>query len=379
MEPIYLDHAATTPVDPRVFEAMRPYFTDNFGNASSPHAFGRRARKAIEGARESIAQILGAHPTEIIFTSGATEANNQAVFGVVRALKAKGRHLVISAIEHHSILEPAKLLEDEGFEVSFVLPDKDGIISPASIEALLRPDTVLVAVGHANNEIGVVQPIAGIAAVTRAKGVYLLVDAVQTVGHVPVNVAELNCDLLTMSAHKFYGPQGVGALYVRKKTMCEPLLLGGDQERARRASTQNVAGIVGMATALDLCRQDMDEDIKAQTALRDAIIAGGLGIAGAVLNGSRESRLPNNAHFSFEDMDGEQLVAALDMAGLACSIGSACTSGQLEPSHVLKAIGLSDRMALGSLRITIGRSTTQAHVEYFIEQLKLKVEQLVRK
>ncbi len=377
MKSIYLDYAATAPCDPIVVEAMRPYFFEQFGNALSPHAFGRRARKAAEGAREQLASVIGAQPAEIIFTSGATESNNQVLCGTARALKSRGRHMVISAIEHQSILEPAKRLAADGYEITYVQPDREGIIHPQAVEAALRPDTILVAVGHANNEIGVIQPIGEISRSTKAKGIYLFVDAVQTVGHIPVNVQELGCDFLSLSAHKFYGPQGVGALYMRKGAACEALLLGGDQERGRRAATLNVAGIVGLGQAIELCRAQMAAEAQTQTALREALIGDVCtNIPGAVLNGLRKHRLPNNAHFSFEGVLGEDLVTALDMAGIACSVGSACTSGQLTPSHVLKAVGLSDALALGSLRITVGRWTTKADIEYFLDQLKIKISSL---
>ena len=373
MSSVYLDHAATTPCDPQVVAAMRPFFHDSFGNTLSPHAFGRQSRKAVEDAREIIASFLGAQPQEIIFTSSATEANNQ----VVRSLRSKGRHLVISAIEHHCVLEPARRLTQEGYEVTLVAPDKDGIVQASSVEAAVRPDTVLIAVAHANNEIGVIQPVADIGRVARAKGVYFLVDAAQTVGHIPVNAGDMHCDFLSFSGHKFYGPQGVGALYMRKGVDCAPLLLGGDHERNRRAGTLNVPGIVGMGEAARLCRQQMSGEIPVQTGLREGIIEGVLkAITGAALNGHRTQRLPNNAHFSFEGVLGEDLVAALDMSGIACSVGSACTSGQLTPSHVLKAIGLSDTQALGALRVTVGRWTKPQDIEYFLEQLKLKVKQL---
>lgn len=376
MRSIYLDYAAGAPCDPHVIEAMRPFFFEQAGNASSPHAFGRRARKAVEGAREELADLIMADPTEMIFTSGATEANNQVLFGVDQSCKSKGKHFIISAIEHHSILEPAKRLASEGHEITYIMPDPHGLIDPAAVEAALRPDTVLVAVGHANNEIGTVQNIQEIGSLTRFKGVYLLVDAVQTIGHVPVSVRNLHCDFCSLSAHKFYGPQGVGALYVRKGVACEPLLLGGDQERGRRATTQNVAGIVGLGKAMTLSGQQMTSEMQAQITLRDIIIKEVLQIPGTVLNGHRNNRLPNNAHFSFENIVGEELVAALDMTGIACSVGSACTSGQLKPSHVLKAIGLSDKMALGSLRVTVGRWTTEEDVHYFITQLKQKIQAL---
>lgn len=379
MPSIYLDYAATTPCDPQVIAAMQAYFFEKFGNASSPHSFGRRSRKAMEEARETLAAFLNAAPAEIIFTSGATEAHNQVIFGVARALKAKGRHVVVSAIEHHSILGPVKRLAAEGFEITFVLPNEKGLIDPAAVAAVLRPDTILVAVGHANNEIGTLQDIADLGRICRAQGVSFLVDAVQTVGHIPVNVKDLQCDFLSLSAHKFYGPQGVGALYVRKGIACDALLLGGDQERGRRATTQNVPGIVGLGKAVALCRTQMEQEAQTQSALRDVLIDGVLkSIPHAILNGHRQNRLPNNAHFSFENINGEELVAALDLSGIACSVGSACTSGQLEPSHVLKATGLSDRMALGSLRVTVGRWTTQEDVQYFLEQLKIKADQLCK-
>ena len=326
MDPIYLDYAATTPCDPRVVEALRPYFYDAFGNTLSPHAFGRRSRKAVEDAREILASFLGAQPTEIVFTSSATESNNHAILGAAHALKSKGRHCVVSAIEHHCVLGPARRLMREGCEVTFVSPDKDGITHPEAIEQALRPDTVLIAVAHANNEIGTIQPIADIGRIARAKGIYFLVDAAQTIGHIPVSVTGIPCDFLSFSAHKFYGPQGVGALYMRKGIDCPPLLLGGDHERGRRAGTLNVTGIVGLGEAVRLCRPLMSDEMAAQTVLRDRIINTVLKeIPGAVLNGHRTSRLPNNAHFSFEGITGEDLVAALDMADIAVSVGSACT------------------------------------------------------
>ncbi len=377
MQPVYLDYAATTPCDPRVGEVMRPYFHDAFGNTLSPHAFGRQSRKAVEDARETLASFLGAGAQEIIFTSSATESNNHVMFGVARALKSKGKHLIVSAIEHHCVLGPAHRLMQDGYEVTFVASDKDGIVHASAVEAAVRPDTILIAVAHANNEIGTIAPVADIGRMARAKGIYFLVDAAQTVGHIPVNVGDMYCDFCSFSGHKFYGPQGVGALYMRKGIDCAPLLLGGDHERDRRAGTLNVPGIVGMGEAARLCRERASDEIAAQTGLRDRIIEGVTkAIPGAILNGHRSRRLPNNAHFSFEGIVGEDLVAALDMAGIACSVGSACTSGRLTPSHVLKAIGLSDPEALGALRVTVGRWTKPQDIEYFLEQLKSKVKQL---
>ncbi len=380
MRTVYLDHAATTPCDPGVIKAMMPFFAEQFGNTLSPHAFGRRARKATESAREEIALLLNAKPQEIVFTGSATESNNAAIYSTAHALRHKGKHLIISSIEHHSILEPVKRLKLEGFDVSYVPVENDGTIAVPMIAALIRPDTIFAAVGHANNEIGVIQSIDAMGKILRDHGVYFLVDAVQTVGHVPVDVKAMHADLLSLSAHKFYGPQGVGALYVRQGVIVEPMILGGDQERSRRAGTLNVAGIVGLGEAAKIARQSITEEVLTQTALREQIIKYVLHeIPGSVLNGHSEKRLPNNAHFSFEAINGEELIAGLDLAGICCSMGSACTSGQLEPSHVLKAIGLSDGLALGSLRISLGRFTTGDEVQFFLEQLKVKVSQLCSK
>lgn len=377
MKNIYFDYAATTPCDPRVVKVMLPFLTEQFGNSLSPHAYGRRARKATEGAREALAQLLSAKPQDIVFTSSASESNNTVIYGVARALKQKGRHLIISAIEHHSILEPAKRLAQDGYEISYAPVDVDGLIDPKIIESMIRPDTILVAVGHANNEIGVVQPIETIGRMLRDKDVYFLVDAVQTVGHIPVDVSLLYADFLSLSAHKFYGPQGVGALYVRPKVVCESLILGGDQERMRRAGTLNVAGIVGLGEAARLADGLILQDASTQVLLREEIFQFvKKEIPQAQLNGHATERLPNNAHFSFVGVDGEELMASLDMVGIYCSMGSACTSGQLTPSHVLKAIGLEDALATSSLRFTLGRSTTNDDVKYLLNQLKIKVAQL---
>jgi len=376
MRCIYLDHAASTPCDPRVLEVMRPYFFEQSGNASSPYKQGRQARKALEEAREILAAFIGALPGEIIFTSGASESNNHAIFSMARALKDKGQHIIASAIEHHSVLEPLRQLERDGFQVTYVKPGADGIIAYEDIKSAVRSDTAFVCLAHANNEIGTVQPVKQVGRWCREQGISFLVDATQTVGHIPVDVKNIPCDFLSLSAHKFYGPQGVGALYIRGGK-CSAFILGGDQERGHRAGTYNIPGIVGLGEAIKLCRSEMSEEAPRETVLRDKIIDSVLkNIPSAVLNGNREKRLPNNVHFSFEGINGEELVSALDLAGVAVSMGSACTWGQLEPSHVLKAIGLTDRMALGSLRITTGRWTTDDDIVYFLEQLKLKVNQL---
>jgi len=376
MRSIYLDYAASTPCDPRVLEAMRPFFYEQSGNASSPHHKGRQARKALEEAREILATFIGVLPSEIIFTSGASESNNHAIFSTASALKVKGKHIVTAAIEHHSVLEPLHQLEQDGFQVSFVKPKADGIIALEDIKSLLREDTILVCLAHANNEIGAIQPVEQVGRLCRERGITFLVDATQTVGHMPVNVKNINCDFLSLSAHKFYGPQGVGALYIRHGS-CPAFILGGDQERGRRAGTHNITGIVGLGEAIKLCQAQMIADLPREAALRDRIIDFVLKeIPSAVLNGPRDNRLPNNAHFSFTDINGEELVSALDLAGVAVSMGSACTWGKLEPSHVLKALGLTDSMALSSLRVTVGRWTTDEDITCFLEQLKLKIEAL---
>ena len=376
MRSIYLDHAAGTPCDPRVLEAMRPYFFEQSGNASSPHKQGRQSSKALEDARVALAAFISAIPSEIIFTSGATESNNHAIFSTARAMRSKGRHIITSAIEHHSVLEPLHQLEKEGYQVSYLKPKSNGIMAFEDIKNTLQSDTILVCLAHANNEIGTIQPVNEVGALCRERAIYFLVDATQTVGHIPVNVNGMNCDFLSLSAHKFYGPQGVGALYIRRGN-CTPFIFGGDQERGRRAGTHNIPGIVGLAEAIKICQNEMAERSKKEAVLRDRIIDFVLKeIPASILNGHSQQRLPNNAHFSFEGINGEELVSALDLAGVAVSMGSACTLGKLEPSHVLRAIGLTDKMSLGSLRVTVGRWTSAEDITYFLEQLKLKVTQL---
>ena len=379
MKPIFLDYASTTPVDPAVVEAMRPYFCEEFGNPSSPHAFGQKARKAVEDARAILARSIGAKPEEIVFTSGATESNNHALFGVAHALKDRGNHIIVSKTDHHSVIRPAEELKGQGFDVTFLDVDAYGRVDPDDVRKAITPKTILIAVMHASNEVGTIQPVSVIGRIAREHNVYFLVDAVQTVGHIPVHVEDACCDLLSMSGHKFYGPKGVGALYIRKGTKVSPYLLGGDQERGQRASTQNVPGIVGMGHALLLCQEQMREEAKIQTALRDQLIKNIMvNIPGVFLNGYPTERLPNNVHFSFKDIDGESLLMSLDMNGFCASMGSACTSGALTPSHVLKAMGSSDALAFGSLRVTVGRWTTREDIEAFCAQLQKSVEQLRR-
>ena len=377
MQRIYFDYASTTPTDPRVIEAMEPYFYTRFGNPASPHAFGREAQKAMEDARQGVARSIGAQPEEIIFNSGATEGNNHALLGIARSLKDKGKHIVLSAIEHHSIEAPAAYLAKEGYKITYLPVSREGLVDPQQVQDTITNETILVAVMHANNEIGTIEPVAKAGKIARAKGIPFLVDAVQTVGHIPVNVDDLGADLLTMSAHKFYGPKGVGALYVRRKTKIAPFLLGGDQEKGRRASTQNTGGAIGLAKALELCLENMSQEITTQTKLRDQLLTEvPKRITGVVINGHRTSRLPNNAHFAFEKVSGESLLMSLDMAGICASMGSACKAGAMEPSRILLAIGLSDELAHGALRVTIGRWTTQAHIDYLLEQLPIAVRNL---
>ncbi|MDD5432590.1 MAG: cysteine desulfurase NifS [Candidatus Omnitrophica bacterium] len=377
MRRIYLDYAGTAPTDPLVVEAMAPYFFDKFGNASSIHSFGQEAKKGIEDAREAVAKFLGAKPQEIIFTSGGTESNNFVIKGVAHALEKKGNHIITSVIEHHAISEPCKFLEKRGFEVTYVRVDKDGLVDPEDIKKAITDKTILISIMHANNEIGVIQPIAEIGKIAKSKGIYFHTDAVQTVGHIPVNVDDLNVDLLSISGHKFYGPKGVGVLYVRQGTRIEAFLLGGDQEKGKRASTYNTPGIVGIGKAIELCSQKMDEEAKFQMKLRDRLINEiNEKIPDVRLNGHATKRLPNNVNFSFRYIEGESMLLNLDMLGIAVSTGSACTSASLEPSHVLLAIGLPHEIAHGSLRFTLGRWTKEEDLNYLMDHLPKIIQKL---
>jgi len=377
MKRIYLDYAATTPQDPEVTKAMEPFFFEKFGNPSSIHTEGQIARKAIEEARETVASFLGAKPEEIVFTSGGTESNNFALEGIAFANEKKGNHIIISAIEHHAITEPAKFLEKRGFKITAVGVDKYGLVDPSDIKKAITDKTILISIMHANNEIGTIQPISEIAKIAKEKGIYFHTDAVQTVGHIPVNVDDLNVDLLSLSAHKFYGPKGVGALYIRKGTRIERFLHGGDQENSRRASTHNTAGIVGMAKAIELCKEKMQAEANFQMNLRDKLIDNILkNIPEVYLNGHPKIRLPNNANFSIRYIEGESLLLNLDLLGIAASTGSACTSSSLEPSHVLLAIGVSHEVAHGSVRFTLGRWTKEEDIDYLLEHLPKVVKKL---
>jgi len=377
MKRIYLDYAATTPCDPLVLKAMEPYFFEKFGNPSSIHSFGQEAKKAIEESRQALASFLGAQSDEIIFTSGGTESNNCAVEGVAYALEKKGNHIITSSIEHHAITEPCKFLEKKGFRVTYLPVDKFGIVSPQDVKKAISEKTILISIMHANNEIGTIQPIGEIGALAHEAGVYFHTDAVQTVGHMPVNVDELNVDLLSLSAHKFYGPKGAGALYIRKGTRIESFLKGGDQEKGRRASTHNTAGIVGLGKAIEICKEKMQGEMAFQAKMRDKLIKElSAKIPEAYLNGHPTQRLPNNVNLAIRYIEGESILLNLDMLGIAASTGSACTSTSLEPSHVLLAIGLSHEIAHGSLRLTVGRWTKKEEIDYVIDKLPGIVEKL---
>lgn len=371
---IYLDYAATTPLDPRVEAVMRPFGCSYFGNPSSPHAAGRRARTAVDEAREAIADRLWAQPAELIFTSGGTEANNLALFGVARALRARGTHIITTAFEHHAVLEPCRILEREGFQVTYLQPDPQGFISSEQLAEAMTPETVLVSVMMANNEIGTLQPIAAIGELCRARGILFHTDAVQAAGELSLNVRELQVDLLSISGHKCYGPKGVGALYVRAGTRLQPLLFGGGQEHERRAGTEHVAGIVGLAAALHYVDEDDQNEYIAT--LRDQLLEGLLVVEGARLHGSRTPRLANNLNIAFAGVSAEMLVMALDFAGIAVSAGAACSAGAAEPSHVIRALGYDRIQAQEAVRFSLGRDTTADEVTQVIAVLQQLVPRL---
>lgn len=376
---IYLDHAATTPVDERVVAAMLPYFTEQFGNPSSIHRLGRTALDALDDAREVVASALGANRKEIIFTGGGSEADNLAIKGVALAQRqaGKGAHIVTSAIEHHAVLHAIDYLRAFGFEETVLPVDAGGLVSADDLRAALRPDTVLVSIMYANNEIGTIQPLAELGAICRERGVPFHTDAVQAAGSLSLDVRELNVDLLSLAAHKFYGPKGVGMLYVRRGTPLLPQIGGGGQERRRRAGTENIAGIVGMATALRLAEEHRERYVAGCTALRERLAAGIRDrIAHSYLNGHPTQRLPNNVNVAFDDVEGESVLLLLDQQGIAASSGSACTSGSLEASHVLLALGMPPERAIGSVRFTIGRATTSDDVDYVLDVLPPLIERL---
>ncbi len=370
MKRIYLDYAATTPTHPEVLKAMLPYFTEAFGNPSSIYSYGQEAKGAIEAARTKIADLIGARDEEIIFTSGGTEADNFALEGVAFANKSKGNHIITSSIEHHAVIETCKFLEKRDFLVTYLPVDEYGLVDPNHVKKAITGKTILISVIHASNEMGTIEPIAEIGKIAKEAGAYFHTDAVQTVGHIPVDVNKLGVDLLSMSAHKIYGPKGVGALYVRKGTRLVPFMHGGEQERKRRASTENVPGIVGFGKAVELARQEMDEEVERVTHLRDQLIKGLLERIDHIhLNGHPIMRLPNNINMSFDYVEGESMVLNLDLDGICASTGSACSSSSLEPSYVLLAIGLLPEQAHGSLRFTLGKWNNEEDISRVLEVL----------
>lgn len=377
MKKIYLDNAATTSLKSEVLEEMMPILKENYGNPSSIYSIGRNARKEVEKSRQTVAEILGANPSEIFFTSGGTESDNWAIRGVAFVQFRKGKnHIITSKIEHHAVLHTVKELEKEGFEATYLDVDKNGFVNPEDVKAAITEKTALVTVMYANNEIGTIQKISEIGKVCHEKGVIFHTDAVQAVGHLEINVKEQNIDLLSLSGHKFHGPKGVGALYVKKGVRILNLMQGGAQESNKRPGTENVAGIVGLAKALEISMQNRQEKNKDLEKKRDFLINELLKIKRSRLNGDRIQRLPGNVNISFEGIEGESLLLLLDAAGICASSGSACTSGSLDPSHVLLAIGLVHEVAHGSLRLSLDESTTMEELEYTVSEVKKVVERL---
>lgn len=371
MRRIYLDHSATTPVDPEVAELMMKYLVEFYGNPSSVHLYGREVRKAVDEARTQVADLIGAAPAEIAFTGGGTESDNIAIQGGVRAREKKGKHLITSAIEHHAVLDTLKHLAKNGFELTIVPVDEQGLVSVEQLQQAIRPDTILISIMHANNEVGSIQPIEEIGKIAKAQDILFHVDAVQSLGKCPIDVKAMNIDLLTISSHKIYGPKGVGALYIRKGVKISPIMFGGSQERKIRSGTENTPGIIAFGKACELAGQRMESEVAHLTRLRDKLIDGILNnIEEVKLNGPRgDKRLANNVNVSISFVEGESLLLSLDMLGVAASSGSACTSGSLDPSHVLLAMGLSHETAHGSLRLSLGRQNTDEDVEFILEEL----------
>lgn len=374
---IYLDHAATTYTNKEVLNEMLPFFTEYFGNPSSVHQFGREVKKSIDLARDRVAKAIGALPEEVYFTAGGSEADNLAIKGVAYANKNKGNHIITSKIEHPAVLHTCEQLEKEGFEVTYLEVDQYGIVNPEDVRNAIKSNTILITIMYANNEIGTIQPINEIAAIAKEKGIYFHTDAVQAIGSVRINVKEQNIDMLSLSAHKFYGPKGVGALYIKKGVKLISIIHGGSQERKRRAGTENVPGIIGLGKAIELAYQHFEEHNARIAAMRDKLIKGIMEkVPYTRLNGHPERRLPNNTNFCFEFIEGESLLLNLDIKGIAGSSGSACSSGSLEPSHVLLAIGLPHEIAHGSLRLTLGEVNTEEDVDYVLQVLPEIVDRL---
>lgn len=378
MKKIYLDHNATTPVHPEVVKAMLPYYEEIFGNASSVHQFGRLAKKALEEARSNVASLINAkRPDEIVFTSGGTEADNFAIKGVVHALKEKGNHIITSSIEHQAVLNTCKFLEKNGCSVTYLPVDKCGIVDLEALQKAITDKTILITIMHANNEIGTVEPIKEIVKIAKEKNVCVHTDAVQAVGKISMDVQDLGVDLLSLSAHKFYGPKGVGALYIKKGTKITPMQLGGHHEKNKRAGTENIPAIVGLGRAAKIAKKDMALEAKTLTRLRDKLQESiEKSIKEVKLNGHPIERLPNTLNMSFEYLEGESIILNLDMEGIAVSTGSACTSGSLEPSHVLTSMGVTPQTAQGSIRFSLGRINTKSDISYLLEKLPPIIDRL---
>ena len=370
MRSIYLDHAATTPTRPEVVKSMLPFFTDAFGNPSSIHSYGQEAKGAVEEARTKVAELIGARSEEIVFTSGGTEADNYALKGVAYANKPKGNHIITTSIEHHAVLEVCKFLGRRGFRITYLPVDKYGLVNPDDVRKAITDKTILISVMHANNEVGTIEPVEEIGEIAKEAGIYFHSDAVQTVGHIPVNVDKLKVDLLSISAHKLYGPKGAGVLYIRKGTKLVSLIHGGEHEKRRRAGTENVPAIVGLGKAVELAGQEMGRETERLAYLRDKLIEGlKKKIDHTRLNGHPTIRLSNNVNVSIDFVEGESMLLNLDLEGICASTGSACSSASLEPSHVLLALGLPAEQAHGSLRFTLGRENSEADVERVLDVL----------
>lgn len=377
MRKVYLDNAATTALSPAVLEQMMPYLTTIYGNPSSPHSFGQEARKGVEHARDQVAKALNALPEEIIFTGCGTESDNTVLFGVAERYAKKGNHIITTNVEHHAILHTCEALEKRGVKVTYLPVDENGMVTAEQVEKAITDQTILVSIMFANNEVGTIMPVAEIGKVCREHGVLFHTDAVQAVGHVPVDVKAMNIDMLSLSAHKFHGPKGVGALYVKKGIRLPAYVMGGAQERNRRAGTENVAGIVGLGAAIEIAVQQLPESAARMTKLRDKLIAGiAERIPEVKLNGHPTLRLPNNVNYSIKYIEGESILLMLDMNGIAASSGSACTSGSLDPSHVLLALGLTHEVAHGSVRLTLSDETTEEDIDYVLEVLPKVAERL---
>jgi len=385
MRHVYLDYNATTPVDPRVLDAMLPYFSADFANASSIHTPGQQARAAVETARERVAALIGAKPQEIVFTSGGTESDNHAIFGVAQPVLAvrasssstKAPHIITTTIEHEAVLNSCQALEQQGAAVTYLPVDRQGQIAPENVRAAVRPETTLITIMQANNELGTVQPLEEIGRIARQHKIYFHTDAVQSAGKIPVDVSALNVDLLALSGHKLYAPKGVGALYIRSGTRVSQLLYGGHHQRGARPGTENVAGIVGLGKAAEIARRDLVHDAKHLESLRLKLEEGLLArIPDIKVNATSAPRIPNTSNIMFAGIEGEALVIALDLQGLACSVGAACSSGAVEPSHVLTAIGLSPEEAKSSLRFSLGRRTTESEIDFALEVIPAAVAKL---